>query len=98
MPISSSLAALEPSLEAMMIWQLLQVRQLRDTPLIFAGPMWKGLVEWASTQMLRSGFELAGPEDMESPECVDTADEAVATIREHHARWLIGAGKSKLTA
>ena len=28
-------------LEATMIWQLLQVRQL-DVPLIFAGPMWKG--------------------------------------------------------
>ena len=31
------------ALEAMMIWQLLQVRDLNDTPLIFAGPMWKGL-------------------------------------------------------
>ena len=53
-------------LEAMMIWQLLQVRQLSDTPLIFVGPMWKGLVEWASAQMLRPGFELASPQDMQS--------------------------------
>ena len=29
-------------LESMMIWQLLQVRHLRDTPLVFVGPMWKG--------------------------------------------------------
>src|SRR4051794_33936874 len=29
-------------LESMMIWQLLQVRHLHDTPLVFAGPMWKG--------------------------------------------------------
>jgi predicted Rossmann-fold nucleotide-binding protein len=31
-------------LESMMIWQLLQVRHLPDTPLIFAGPMWRGYV------------------------------------------------------
>ena len=48
-------------LESMMIWQLLQVRHLHDTPLVLAGPMWKGLVEWASAQMLRPGFELASP-------------------------------------
>jgi uncharacterized protein (TIGR00730 family) len=38
-------------LEAMMIWQLLQVRHLKDVPLVFAGPMWRGLVEWAKDQM-----------------------------------------------
>jgi hypothetical protein len=48
-------------LESMMIWQLLQVRHPHDTPLIFAGPMWKGLVDWASALMLRPGFELAIP-------------------------------------
>src|SRR4029453_845428 len=47
-------------LESMMIWQLLQVRHLHDTPLVFAGPMWRGLVDWASNVMLRPGFELAG--------------------------------------
>jgi hypothetical protein len=75
-------------LESMMIWQLLQVRHLHDTPLIFTGPMWKGLVDWASAMMLRPGFELANAEDMEIPVCVDTADEAIALIRERHARWL----------
>jgi hypothetical protein len=40
--------------------------------------------------MLRPGFELASPEDMKIPRCVDTADEAVAIVREHHARWRIG--------
>jgi predicted Rossmann-fold nucleotide-binding protein len=70
-------------LEAMMIWQLLQVRQLSDTPLIFAGPMWKGLVNWASAQMLRPGFELASPRDMQLPQCVDNADEAIAIVRDY---------------
>lgn len=74
-------------LESMMIWQLLQVRQLHDTPLIFVGPMWRGLVDWASAQMLRPGFELASPDDMKIPRCVDTAEEAIAIVREHQARW-----------
>ena len=74
-------------LESMMIWQLLQVRHLDDTPLIFAGPMWKGLVDWTRTQMLRPGFELISVKDLEIPRCVDNADAAIAIIREHHARW-----------
>jgi len=74
-------------LESMMIWQLLQVRHLHDTPLIFAGPMWRGLVDWLDEVMLRPGFELANAEDIDIPTCVDTADEAVAVVREHQARW-----------
>ncbi len=37
-------------LELMMIWQLLQVRHLQDTPLILVGKMWPGLVDWARTR------------------------------------------------
>jgi hypothetical protein len=77
-------------LESMIIWQLLQVRHLHDTPLVFAGPMWRGLVQWASAQMLRPGFELANAEDMKIPICVDTGAEAVDAIRDHHARWVAG--------
>jgi uncharacterized protein (TIGR00730 family) len=74
-------------LEAMMVWQLLQVRHLEGTPLIFAGPMWQDLVDWARTHMLRPGFELASAKDFEIPRCVADADQAVALVREHHARW-----------
>lgn len=77
-------------LEATMIWQLLQVRQL-DVPLVFAGPMWKGLVDWTREQMLRPGFELVGEQDLAIPICVDNASEAVAVIRKHHAKWLAAA-------
>ncbi len=84
-------------LESMMIWQLLQVRHLRDTPLIFAGPMWKGLVDWAGQTMLRPGFELANPEDMNIPHCVDSADQAIAIIREHQARWRAAQGRTAST-
>jgi uncharacterized protein (TIGR00730 family) len=74
-------------LESAMIWQLLQVRHLNDVPLIFMGSMWHGLVEWASKQMLQPGFELAKAEDMRIPQCVDTADEAIAIIGEHQSKW-----------
>ena len=77
-------------LEATMIWQLLQVRQL-DVPLVFAGPMWKGLVDWTREQMLRPGFELVGEQDLAIPICVDDAAEAVEVIRKHHAKWLAAA-------
>ena len=80
-------------LESMMIWQLLQVRHLHDTPLVVAGPMWRGLVDWAGAQMLRPGFALANPEDMQIPTCVDTGPEAIAIIRDHHTRWLARAGE-----
>jgi len=81
-------------LESMMIWQLLQVRHLHDTPLIFAGPMWQGLVDWASQTMLRPGFELASAEDMKIPLCVAGADQALALIREHRARWQAAQGRT----
>lgn len=81
-------------LESVMIWQLLQVRHLHDVPLIFAGPMWRGLVDWAKQMMLRPGFELAKPEDMKIPRCVDNAEQAVAIVRDHHTRWLAAHGKA----
>ena len=43
--------------------------------------------------VLRPGF-VAGPQDMEIPRCVDTGAQAVAVIRDHHARWLASQGKS----
>lgn len=81
-------------LETAMIWQLLQVRQL-DVPLVLAGPMWRGLVDWTRAQMLRPGFELANEDDMAIPICVDNAAEAVAVIREHHVQWLASRRSTK---
>ena len=77
-------------LELTMIWQLLQVRHVHDVPLILVGKMWADLVDWARTHLLTSKPPLANPEDMTIPRCVNTADEAVALIREHHGRWLRG--------
>jgi uncharacterized protein (TIGR00730 family) len=75
-------------LEAMMIWQLLQVRHVRDTPLLFVGNMWADLVDWAKTHMLHSQPPLANPEDVMIPRCLNSADEAIALIREDHSKWL----------
>jgi uncharacterized protein (TIGR00730 family) len=75
-------------LELMMIWQLLQVRHVHDTPLILVGKMWADLVEWARIHLLTTQPPLANPEDMMIPRCVKTADDAIALLREHHSRWL----------
>jgi uncharacterized protein (TIGR00730 family) len=75
-------------LELLMIWQLLQVRHVHGTPLILVGKMWADLVEWARTHLLTTKPPLANPEDMTIPRCVNTADEAIVLIRQHHAKWL----------
>src|SRR5437763_4728012 len=46
-------------LETMMIWQLLQVRHVHDTPLLLVGKMWAELVDWARDQLLRPEMPLA---------------------------------------
>jgi hypothetical protein len=74
-------------LEMMMIWQLLQVRKLHDTPLILAGPMYADLVEWCKANMLGSEFLLASPADMAIPICVNDGPSVVRIVREHHAAW-----------
>src|SRR5262245_21719583 len=40
-------------LELMMIWQLLQVKHVHDTPLILVGNMWAELVAWAKKNLLK---------------------------------------------
>jgi uncharacterized protein (TIGR00730 family) len=74
-------------LESMMIWQLLQVRKLYDTPLILAGAMWAELVQWARSHMLRPDFPLASPADFSIPICCQSGPEILDIIRRHHALW-----------
>jgi uncharacterized protein (TIGR00730 family) len=74
-------------LETLMIWQLLQVRHVEHVPLILVGKMWKGLVDWARVSMLDPRLALANAEDLQIPQCLDTADEAIAVVRELHTRW-----------
>lgn len=75
-------------LELMLIWQLLQVKHVYDTPLILVGNMWAELMDWAKKNLLKPEVNLANPEDLNIPRCVKTADEAIALLREHHTKWL----------
>jgi len=79
-------------LETMMIWQLLQVRHLTDTPLVLVGRMWPGLVDWARTAMLSPTPPLASGKDLEIPVCVDDGDAALAIVRAHHRKWKAARG------
>ncbi|HMG33753.1 MAG TPA: LOG family protein [Blastocatellia bacterium] len=74
-------------LETMMIWQLLQVRHLENTPLILVGRMWPGLIQWASSTMLSFEPPLANASDIDIPQLVANGDEAIAIIRDHHTKW-----------
>jgi hypothetical protein len=75
------------TLELMMVWQLLQVRKLYDTPILLVGKMWTDLLEWARQHMVESGNHLADPVDMNIPQCVDCLDDAVAFIRKYYEKW-----------
>jgi hypothetical protein len=75
-------------LETMMIWQLLQVKHLNNTPLILVGKMWPGLIDWARASMLSAESPLANAEDFQIPHCVPDGDAAIALLRKHHAAWL----------
>lgn len=74
-------------LEAMLIWQLIQVHHLKDCPFIMVGKMWPGLVQWAKDSMLTTNPPLANPEDFQIPQCVAGAAEAIAIIRGCHTKW-----------
>ncbi len=74
-------------LETMMIWQLLQVRKLHETPLILVGKMWDGLVDWSRQAMLQGEAPLASPEDMDIPICVPDGLSAIEILRNRHAAW-----------
>ena len=78
------------ALEALMIWQLLQVRQLHDKPLIMVGHMWSDFRKWAQEYMVNTENPMASAADMEIPHCVDTFAEAIALLREYQGKWMEG--------
>jgi len=79
-------------LETMMIWQLLQVHHLEQTPLILVGKLWPGLVEWVRSSMLSFETPLIDAADVDIPICVENADEAIEIIHRH--RQASGFGQS----
>ena len=85
-------------LETVMIWQLLQVRHLNDTPLILVGRLWPGLVNWVRDDMLSFETPLISAEDVDIPICVANADEAIAIIRKHREEWALRQGAHAVSA
>jgi uncharacterized protein (TIGR00730 family) len=74
-------------LEAMMIWQLLQVGHLQGIPLILVGRMYADLVAWCQRYMLRPELPLAHPEDIALPECVEDKAGILRILRGHYDAW-----------
>lgn len=66
------------TLEAMMVLQLLQVRLIKDRPLIFVGPMWRDLRDWIEKEVV--GHGLASPGDLEVAHWVERIEDALAIV------------------
>lgn len=66
------------TLEALMVFQLLQVKMLKDRPLIFVGPMWRGLRSFIEKEIIARGY--ASPPDVDAAVWVNTLDEALAAV------------------
>lgn len=74
------------TLEAMMVWQLLQVRTLADRPLVFVGPMWRGLRDFIEGEVIARG--LASPPDLDIVHWVDDVEEATEIVRRARDRFV----------
>jgi uncharacterized protein (TIGR00730 family) len=74
------------TLEAMMVWQLLQAKHLPPTPFLLYGGHWKGLLRWIEDEALGQGY--VEQDDMRLPLQVDTVDQAVGIILETRRRFL----------
>lgn len=70
-------------LEATMVWQLLQVRHVHDVPLIFVGPQWKELLDWAKKHMSDGPRAFASAEDLAIPTCVRDIGEVIDLLDPH---------------
>ena len=66
------------TLEAMMVWQLLQAKHLPPTPFLLYGRHWRGLLDWIENEALAQGY--IDQEDILLPVEVDTVDETVLII------------------
>lgn len=76
------------ALEAFMVWQLLQVKHMKQHPLILVGTMWTGLIAWMQAEMVQRG--LVSPQDMDIVSVVASADEALPIIRASYDRFKTG--------
>jgi uncharacterized protein (TIGR00730 family) len=73
------------ALETFLIWQLLQVKHMKQHPLILVGEMWFGLIDWMKATMEEKG--LTSPGDIEIVQVVRSGDEALPIIRNEFERF-----------
>src|SRR2546423_11317165 len=66
------------ALELFMVWQLLQVKHMKEHPLILVGTMWAGLIEWIDRTMVQKG--LVSPQDLNIVSVVGSSKEAIPII------------------
>jgi len=66
-------------LELYMVWQLLQVKHIKQHPLILVGDMWYGLIEWMKENMEKRN--LVSPLDMSIVTVVSSGAEAIPLIK-----------------
>jgi uncharacterized protein (TIGR00730 family) len=72
-------------LELFMVWQLLQVKHMREHPLILVGTMWAGLIEWIDRTMVQRG--LVSPSDLSIVSVVGSSEEAIPIISASYERF-----------
>src|SRR5438477_3377038 len=73
------------ALELFMVWQLLQVKHMKEHPLILVGTMWPGLIDWMRATMIERG--LASAPDMDVVHLVGSAADAIPIIRASYDRF-----------
>lgn len=65
-------------LEIVTIWQLLQVKKLKNRPLILVGDIWKGMIKWMEEEMARNLF--VSEKDLKLPIIVNNVKDAIPPI------------------
>lgn len=73
------------ALELFMVWQLLQVKHMKEHPLILVGTMWPGLIDWIRSTMIERG--LVSPPDLDTVRVVASSDEAIPIIAASYERF-----------
>ena len=73
------------ALELFMVWQLLQVKHMKEHPVILVGTMWTGLIDWISETMVSRG--LVSPPDLDVVNVVASSAEAIPIIRASYDRY-----------
>ncbi len=73
------------SLELFMVWQLLQVKHMKEHPLILVGNMWPPLIDWIRDSMIERG--LVSPPDIEIVRVVSSSEEAIPLIAASYEKF-----------